>query len=193
MSQVKRKKNSKKPRADYKWIFMIFVLTVLISAAMSYISSGLLDHAGMLVSFVILIVIIFIGIIFDIVGVAVTSASDTPFLSMASRKVPGAQEALSLLKNAERVSSFCNDVIGDICGVISGSAAAFIAARVALGVSDNNVADLLLSALVSGLTVGGKAFGKTFAIGANTQIVFLTARVIHFFKRDTKKQSKRKK
>ncbi|MBQ1263880.1 MAG: hypothetical protein IIV87_00190 [Oscillospiraceae bacterium] len=189
---MKKKKNSKKPRADYKWIVLIFVVTVFISAAMSYISSGILDRAGMAVSFLILIVIIFIGIIFDIIGVAVTSASETPFLSMASKKVSGAHEALSLLRNAERVSSFCNDVIGDICGVISGSAAAIIAARVVMGVSDNNVADLLLSALVSGLTVGGKAFGKSFAIGASTKIVFLTARFIRFFKCSGKRQNRKK-
>ena len=36
------------------------------------------------------------------------------------------------IRNAGRVSSFCNDVIGDICGVISGSAAAVISARVLL-------------------------------------------------------------
>ena len=58
---------------------------------------------------------------------AVATANEKPFHSMASRKVPGALEAIRLLRNAERVSSICNDVVGDICGVVSGSASATIA------------------------------------------------------------------
>ena len=63
------------------------------------------------VAFFILLVIIFVGIIFDVVGMAVACADETPFHAMASRKIPGAQEAISLLRNAERVSSICNDVV----------------------------------------------------------------------------------
>ena len=71
---------------------------------------------------------------------------------MASRKVPEAEDALRLIRNAGRVSSFCNDVIGDICGVISGSAAAVISARVLLlSKSGSEIfITLLLSAVVSG-------------------------------------------
>ena len=72
-------------------------------------------------AFLILLVIVMVGIIFDIIGVAVTSADEKPFHSMAARKVPGSQEAIKLLRNAERVSSICNDVVGDICGVVSGT------------------------------------------------------------------------
>ena len=98
--------------------------------------------------------------------------------------MPEAREALHLIRNANRVSSFCNDVIGDICGVISGSASAAIAVRIiAAGVGGTQmIVDLLMSALVAALTVGGKAFGKTFAIGQSTKIVQMTARILHFFK-----------
>lgn len=182
MSQTKKKPGRKMPRPDYKWIVMIFGLTMLISGTMSFISSELLGGAGLGVSFLILIAIILIGIIFDIIGVAVTSAEEKPFHSMASRKVPEAADALVLIRNANRVSSFCNDVIGDICGVISGAASATIAAKVISGNSANPLAELLLSALVAALTVGGKAFGKTFAIHMSTPIVQTTAKIIHFFK-----------
>ena len=67
--------------------------------------------------------------------------------AMASRKVPEAMEALHLIRNANRVSSFCNDVIGDICGVISGSASAVIAARVIAGGSTG--AELIINLLMS--------------------------------------------
>ena len=42
--------------------------------------------------------------------------------AMSSKKIKGAKKAVSFKKNADKVSSFCNDVIGDICGIISGSA-----------------------------------------------------------------------
>lgn len=193
MSQNKKKKNTKMPRPDYKWIIMIFFLTLLISGMMSFVSSELLNGATMAASFAILICIILIGIVFDIIGVAVTSAEETPFHSMASKKVPEAAEALKLIRNANRVSSFCNDVIGDICGVISGSASAVIAVRVFAGKSNSALLDLLLSATVAALTVGGKAFGKTFAISMSTSIVQMTARVIYFFKHLFKQKPRQKK
>lgn len=134
------------------------------------------------VAFLILFVIVLVGIIFDIIGVAVTSADEKPFHSMAARKVPGGLEAIRLLRNAERVSSICNDVVGDICGVISGSASATIAAQVLqkFDFSWPQLITLLMSALVAGLTVGGKAVGKTFAINSCTKIVSGVGSIIYF-------------
>ena len=171
----------------------IFVITMVISAAMSFISSRLLGNAGMAVSFLILICIVAIGIVFDIIGVAVTACPEAPFHAMASRKVAEAPDALKLLRNANRVSSFCNDVIGDICGVISGSAAAVIAARAVLGMESTKatIVTLGMSALVAAVTVGGKAVGKTFAMGGSVQVVRSTAKVLCFFR--TIFQNKRRK
>ena len=135
-----------------------------------------------------------IGIIFDIIGVAVTSADEKPFHSMAARKVPGAQEAIVLLRNAERVSSICNDVVGDICGVVSGSASATIAAQILQSVELTwpGIVSLLMSALVAGLTVGGKAIGKTVAMGSCTDIVYMVGKVIASFRRMTRFLKKKK-
>jgi len=134
----------------------------------------------MLVAFLILLAIVFIGIIFDVVGVAVTSADEKPFHSMASRKVPGSLESIRLLRNAERVSSICNDVVGDICGVVSGSASATIAAQILqkFEFSAPQIIGLAMSALVAGLTVGGKAVGKTYAIGSCTKIVQIVGKLL---------------
>ena len=123
---------------------------------------------------------ILLGILFDIIGVAATSADETPFHSMAAKKVPEAREALKLLRRAERVSSFCNDVVGDICGVISGSASAVIAARAIVGMESwlGQLVQLLMSAVVAGLTVGGKAFGKSIAIKNSTMIIHAAAKLI---------------
>lgn len=193
LAAAKKKKGGKSSRPDYKWIALIFLTTVLISALMSFVSSNLLDGAGLFLSFGILIGIVLIGIIFDIIGVAVTAADEAPFHAMASRKVPEAEDALRLIRNANKVSSFCNDVIGDICGVISGSAAAVIAARVfLLSKSGSEIfLTLLLSALVSGVTVGGKACGKSLAMNSSTSVVRTAARVICFFRTLPKRLQRR--
>ena len=120
------KRESKK---TVRWVITIFVITLFVSGAISLLSEELLSRSGMAAAFIILFVIVLVGILFDVVGVAVTSADERPFHSMAARKVPGAQEAIGLLRNAERVGSICNDVVGDICGVISGSASAVIAVK----------------------------------------------------------------
>ena len=97
--------------------------------------------------------------------------------------MPGAAEALSLLRNAEKVSSFCNDVVGDICGVVSGSASAVIAVKALTQVSSDTVSQLIMSTLVAGVTIAGKACGKNVAMEKSTQIVLLVSKPIYFFKR----------
>ena len=74
-----------------------------------------------------LIVLISIGVITDVIGTAVTSADEQPFIAMASKRIRGAKQALQLIRKAERVSSLLNDVVGDIVGVVSGSAGSVIA------------------------------------------------------------------
>ena len=167
-----------------RWVVTIFLVTIVISAIFFTLSEEMMSATTIGVSFVILFFIVLIGILFDIIGVAVTSANETPFHSMAARKVPGAKEALLLLRNAERVSSICCDVIGDICGVISGSAAANIAAQLLarFEFSWPAIIGLALSSVVSGLTVGGKAVGKTFAVNSSTSIVHFAGSVIWFLR-----------
>ena len=113
-----------------RWVVTVFLITVVISGIISLVSDEVMDSSSLPVAFLILLAIVMVGIIFDIIGMAVATADEKPFHSMAARKVPGSQEAIRLLRNAERVSSICNDVVGDICGVVSGSASATIAALI---------------------------------------------------------------
>lgn len=184
MSKSDPASQKKERRKTIRWVVTIFLVTILISGIISLISDEIMASSGIVIAFLILLVIILIGIIFDIIGVAVTSADEKPFHSMAARKVPGAQEAIRLLRNAERVSSICNDVIGDICGVVSGSASATIAAQVLQNFEFSwpNMVSLVMSALVAGLTVGGKAIGKTFAINSCTQIISFVGRILYTFR-----------
>ena len=175
-----------------RWVISIFFITILISGGISLISDEVMANSSLAVAFVILLAIIFLGIIFDIVGMAVATADEKPFHSMAARKVPGAHEAIGLLRNAERVSSICNDVVGDICGVVSGSASATIAALILTNadVGWPKGVSLMMSALVAGLTVGGKAIGKNIAVNSATQIVHVVGKFIHvlgFTKKNKKK------
>ena len=173
-----------------KWVITIFFVTILISGVISLVSDEVMANSSVAVAFVILLAIIFLGIVFDIIGMAVATADEKPFHSMAARKVPGAQESIKLLRNAERVSSICNDVVGDICGVVSGSASATIATLVLMNVEVGwpRGISLIMSALVAGLTVGGKAIGKTFAVNSCTEIVHMVGRVIYHLNHLTKKK-----
>ena len=163
-----------------RWVITIFLATIFISGTISALSDLIMENTNMVFAFVILLFIIFVGVIFDVIGMAVASADEKPFHSMAARKVPGATEAISLLRNAERVSSICNDVIGDICGVVSGGASATIAVQIVrnFDFSLPQIVSLLMSALAAGLTVGGKAIGKSFAVNSSTTIVYAVGKVI---------------
>ena len=173
-----------KHKSDFRWIISIVGISIATSMAFSLISSEILDGAGYAVAFILLFLFILIGVVFDAIGVAVTSAEETPFHSMASHKETGATEALRLLRRAERVSSICNDVIGDICGIISGATAAVIAGNLMgdLGFS-GTVMQLLVTGTVAGLTIGGKAAGKASAINNSTKIVLMTGKTIAFIRR----------
>ena len=179
-SKKKQKKNKK--HSNVRWIVTIFFVAVLISSAISFMSSSVMEDAGIVEAFVVLLIIVLIGILFDIVGVAVMSAGEKPFHSMAAKKVPGASEALMLLRNAEKVSSFCNDVVGDICGVVSGSASAVIAVKALTNLGSDAVGQLIMSAVVAGITIAGKALGKNIAMSKPTQIVHLVAKPIYYIK-----------
>lgn len=177
-----------------RWVVTIFVVTIVVSGIISLLSDLIMAGSTMPVAFLILLIIIFVGIVFDIIGMAVASADEKPFHSMAARKVPGAQESIRLLRNAERVSSICNDVVGDICGVVSGSASATIAASILANFEFTwpQVISLMMSALAAGLTVGGKAVGKGFAVSSSTKIVHGVGKLLYTLRHFSRKPSKKK-
>lgn len=178
-------KKSKKPPSRVRWIVLVFIATMIISACFTLLSSSILDGSGTVAALVILLLIILIGIAFDVVGVAVTAAEERPLHSMAAKKVPGAKEAIGLIKNADRVASICNDVVGDICGVVSGSASAVIAVRLLENFTPtwSSILKVAMSALVAGLTVGGKAIGKGLAMRYSVKIVHFAGRLKYIVSR----------
>ncbi len=180
------KSGKKRPRetSRHNWVVTVFLMAVFLSALLSFASEAILSSAGLIAALLILLVFILLGIAFDILGIAVASADERPFHSMAAHREKGARESLMLIRNAERVSSICNDVVGDICGIVSGTTAAIIVLRLQQRYSVRSVLlSVAVTALISGLTIGGKALGKTLAIRKSTQVVHLTGRFLHLFHR----------
>ena len=182
VEETKKKEKIKKEKVDIKWIITIVIVAFVLSFGLSYISQSTIPKLSLVFGIIITLIFIFIGILFDIIGVSVTSADEAVFHSMSSRKVKGASLAVKFKKNADKVSSFCCDVIGDVCGVISGTAATAIAALLVLNYHFNAIlVGLFVTAIISSLTIGGKAIGKSFAINKSEVILYTFAKFISNF------------
>lgn len=177
----KKTRPSETSSGNRSWIVKILLMSIAISAVFSLLSSQILQDAGYAVAFIVLAVFILLGIVFDIIGVSVTVADERPFHSMAAHREPGASAAIHLIRNANRVSTICNDVVGDISGIVSGTTAAVVVSRLTESFDISAVvAATLVPALVSGLTIGGKAIGKTFAMSRSTDIVLAVSKIYRF-------------
>ncbi len=164
------------------WIFTVTVASFLISAILTVASSDVLKEADIITAFLVILFIILVNILFDIIGTAVTAADETPFHAMASRKMYGAKQSIRLIRNADKVSNVCNDVVGDICGIISGAAGAYIIFRIIGSQEAITVAELAVTGLITALTVGGKALGKSIALRNSNYIIYKVSIVIKFLK-----------
>lgn len=184
VDELKNNKKLKKEKklVDYKWIIKISLMAFTLSIIFSLLSETVMPKVNIWIGIIILILFISIGILFDMVGVAVTAAEETPFHSMASRKVRGATVAVKFKKNAARVSSFCNDVIGDICGIVSGSTGAILSVTISSSMHiDALLVSLIITALIASLTIGGKAIGKGFAVSKSNIILYEFSKVVSLF------------
>lgn len=175
-----------KSKSAKLWVVKISLMTLIISAGLNIIAELFLNDMGILPACAVVLVLIVIGVVFDMIGVAFASCDQVPFIAMSAKKIKKAGKALKLLKKAEMISSVCNDVIGDICSIVSGAAGAAIVAKVLLaaeGASDIAIS-VGVSALISALTVGGKAMGKTFAMEKNVFIVEAVGSLLSVFDRE---------
>ena len=164
------------------WTIKIIIMAFIISFIFSLSSEIIMPKVNIIASTIILIIFILIGIIFDMIGVAITTCDIKPFHSMNSKKISYAKTAINLLQNNAKVSSFCNDVIGDICGIISGSAGVIISTTISSKFNINLlIISLITTSIIAALTIGGKSFGKEIAIKNNVSIVKLFSKTIHIF------------
>ena len=171
--KVKLSKKKIREKRHLQWVITITIATFFLTLLISYISDVILSNTPIFVAFIILLFIVSLGIISDTIGIAVTFVNIQPFCAMSSKKIKGAKTSVLLVKNATRVSNFCNDVVGDICGIVSGVTSITIVLQLAEYYPPVNVAlmTLILSSSVACLTVGGKAVGKDIAMKHGTSII----------------------
>jgi CBS domain containing-hemolysin-like protein len=161
---------------------LVVGLWALVLAALSGLASQTVIAGISLlpVAFAALLVVMLIGIVFDVVGVAVAAANEAPLHAKAARKEFGAQHAVGLVKDAPRVASSCADLIGDVSGTLSGAIGVTIVVKLFADASQGSRlwAAILMTALVAAVIVTGKALGKAYAIAEGTLIVTWVGRLL---------------
>ncbi len=105
-----------------KFVVIIGVISFIFAAVFFLISQFLATTINSLTfSFLLLSFIVLFGIIADIIGISVAAADEAPFHAKAAKRVAGAKEGVFLVRNADRVATIANDVIGDIAGTLRGA------------------------------------------------------------------------
>lgn len=169
---------------NHRWIIIITVMAFILTIIFSLLSTEVLEHVNVVAGILILLLFIIIGILFDIIGVAVASSTIKPFHAMASKKVKGADKAKKLIENSDKVSSICNDVIGDVCGIISGAGGIVIAEAISAKTGANiGATTLITTSVIASLTIGGKALGKGIAVSKSEYIVTKVIKLLSLSKR----------
>lgn len=182
IEQTKKKEKINKNKTEWNWIFKVVLISFTLSIVMSYVSTTTIPNINIIAGTVVTLLFIGLGILFDIIGVAVTSADEKVFNSMSARKIKGASLAVKMKKSAPKVSSLCCDIVGDTCGIISGTATATIATNLSKITNINILlVTLLSSAIAASLTIGGKAIGKSFAMNKSNIILYEFAKIISIF------------
>lgn len=180
--EPKKQDKKRKQKTNKKWLLTVTTISFSISFILSLISELIIPNTVITVSIFLVLIFIFIGVIFDIIGLSVATADEKIFHSMATKNVKGAKQAIKLINKKDRVSSFLNDVVGDICGVISGSCGLAISIKLASIVGTNQIlTTIIITSIISALTIGGKAFGKTIAINNCNEIVFEFSKFLNIF------------
>ena len=175
------KKKSKRKKDSNQWIIVIFITTFILALLIGSVAEATVQNLNLGFAIIILCIIIAFGILLDMVGMSVASADEVTFHAQATRKQRGAAEAIRLVKYAEKVSSVCNDVVGDVCGIISGSILTLIAMQIASMFNlPGTIVALVLGALVCSITVGGKAFGKKIATQHAEQVIGLVGKWLSY-------------
>ena len=194
----KRKKDKQKQSKFaiwWKWPLIVLGISFILSFAFGLVSEISLSHTGLIVAIVVIIVFAVLSVIGDMIGVAVTAAKLEPFRAMASRKVRGANEAIILVKNADRVTSVFADILGDICGILAGAAGASISIMLIRESMANIVGVViasLVSAVIAAVIIFGKAAFKKYSIVHCEKIVLICGKVMSIFRKQNTNPKKKK-
>ena len=190
----KRKNKKIKKQSTNFWPLKIFIMAIALSLGFSILSEYLMGATGIIVAILVIVLFVSIAIITDMIGVAVTACSKEPFMAMCSKKVRGAKEGLMLIRNADKVASLCADVLGDVCGILSGAAGASIVAKITIDFQNVNLTILvasLITALIAGVTIFGKALGKRTAMDNCNAIILKVGKFLSLFTKQGKSKKQK--
>ena len=99
MKENEQKANKgKKTDSHLKWIIEVFIITFISSICFSYISTNGVSKLSIIPAIVILLLVIFAGIFFDIIGVAVTVANEEEFHAKATKKAKRGKDFIEINK-----------------------------------------------------------------------------------------------
>ena len=191
----KEKKNQSIFVKYFRWPLVVLILSFTLSMAFGVLSEVALSNANIIVAIIVIIVFLFIAILTDMIGVAVTACDEKNLRAMAARKVRGAKEAIILQKNADRVSSIVADILGDICSILSGAAGAAVSASLILQSMDGFMAIViasLVSAIIAALLISGKAFMKRYSLVHSDKIILIIGKILSIFHFGSKSNKKTK-
>ena len=164
------------------WILIVFLLTFILSVIFSTVSNIVAISCNNIVLFIILLLTISLGIVFDLIGTAAITGKESTFHALNSKKIRGAKQGIFIIKNGNKISSVCNDIVGDICGIISGSLGAILAISLSFTTGiDNTIISVVLAAFISAFTVGGKAIFKVVAIKNADSIILGVSKFLSIF------------
>lgn len=180
----KKKKNKNWFNEYLRWPLIVLAVSLFLSFTFSFLSELTLNGANLILAIAVIVVFMFISVITDIIGVAVTAAVEVPFRAMAAKKVKGAKESIILINNADKVASIIADILGDICSILSGAAGAVVTAKLISGVVDEMIIVMiasLVSAIIAGVIIFGKAMGKRIALDNCDNIVLILGKLVYIF------------
>ena len=188
-SQKDRPKKRKRSEKTYLWPIEATLISLVLGLVVAFGAEVVLSDTTIAVAVVLIVVLVLLGVLFDMMGLAVASCDPVPLRSMASRKVRGARHALRLVDNAHKVSSIFNDIVGDSIGIITGvcgAALAIVLAGSLQGLARIAVA-VAVSAVIAALTIGSKAAMKGVAIRHSTKIVLTLGRLMAIFRKEKRR------
>jgi hypothetical protein len=173
-----RTRNNGFARAVLGRVVAVGLLTLALAVPIGLLSTGSARALAPVLGLVVLLVVISIGVIFDVIGIAIAVGDEKPFHALAAKRIGGAAQAIRLIRHADKVSAFTNDVIGDIAGTVSGGVAAAIVAQMtsSAGFALSPLFTGLLVSFAAALTAGGKAGGKKVALTYSFHLVFMAGR-----------------
>lgn len=183
-----RDKQDKKKKKRNMWPLKAFFITLLLAAAVNTGSELALTDSQWWLATILTVVILLLGVVFDVIGTAATACDIGPFHSMASRKVRGGKMAVRLAQKRDIVSSVCCDIVGDICGIVSGVCGAALASEAIVGITLSAVWTVVIKvviySVISTLTITFKAIGKNIAVKNANGIIMGVAKVLSVFHKE---------